>query len=181
MPRSSDPPKKRDLKERGFLGLDPGKQGGAAALDEKGNILFYVPMGESVLDIWLGIFERKLQYPYLEFNLAVLEFVSYFPGMGGVSAFTFGGNYYALQMALMAQEIPHEIIRPAVWQSYFKLPKRGGSTNAAKVAHKEVLRKAAQRKFPKSALWHERIGIQRCCCDALLIAEYARLTYQQGK
>ncbi len=177
MPRSSDTPHRGPRREVGFLGLDPGKAGGAAILNAAGKVLLYVPMGESVLDIWLSIFERKLKYPYLELDFTVLEFVSYFPSMGGVSAFTFGGNYYALQMALVAQGLPHSIIRPAEWQSFFKLPKRGGNTNKHRTTHKEVLRKAAQRMFPKCELWRELIGVQRKCCDALLIAEYARRTY----
>lgn len=143
-------------------------------MDQSAKILYYKEMGDSVVDIWHYIFDRRVHFPYAEFDLAILEFVSYFPGMGGVSAFTFGGNYYALQMGLIATNIPHQIIRPKVWQDYFKISGRGGSTAKHRAEHKEKIRRYVQRMYPKCELWNEALKIQRACCDAVLLARYAR-------
>lgn len=159
-----------------YLGCDPGKEGGLAIVSSNRELMWYERMGESPADIW-RLFEYYTSGKYTNrIEYAVLEFVSYFPGMGGVSAFTFGGNYYALQMALTAAKIPYSIVRPMKWQKEFNVPARGGSTAKARSEHKERLRKIAQRLYPapNSGIWDEALKIQRACCDAILLSEYAR-------
>lgn len=166
-------PKIKEDRDEAFLGLDPGKQGGICLIDYSGRVLFYEPMPESVQDIW-----NMIETPLLtQYNvIACIEFVSYFPTMGGVGAFSFGGNYYALQMALTAARLPYEIVRPIIWQKVFNIPSKGGNTNKHRAEHKERLRQTAQRWFPKLPLWKEAraLGKQRAICDALLLAEYKR-------
>lgn len=166
--------------ERAYLGLDPGKHGGMCLLSQKGEILCQQPMPESVLDIWAMIDTPFIQ----QYDVtACIEFVSYFPTMGGVGAFTFGGNYYALQMALTASRLPYEIVRPMLWQKVFNIPSKGGNTNKHRAEHKERLRQTAQRLFPKFPLWKQpmTLGRQRAVCDAILLAEFLRRKYSNAK
>jgi hypothetical protein len=80
--------------------------------------------------------------------------------MGVKSAFTFGQGYGRLEMALTAANVPFKRVTPQVWQKSMKCL-TGGDKNISKGR--------AQEMFPSLKITH-------ATADALLIAEYARIT-----
>lgn len=158
-----------------YIGIDPGKSGGIAILDQH-RVGYYV-MPETERDIW------ELISAYSRGNVrAVIEKVSSSPQMGVTSAFTFGRGYGTLLAFLTAAGIPHEEIRPQVWQKALHIPprKREGKNRKAEntKSFKNRLKVKAQQIFPDLPIWSEpkSKGRQLAICDALLIAEFAKRT-----
>lgn len=155
-----------------FIGCDPGASGALAAVNESG-----VPRGwirgdatdRDILDWLLSFGAGWMDSGTLEGAFAVLEEVGPKPRIGGdgqrvsmgaKSAFTFGGSYRALAMALTAVRVPFERVLPAKWQAAMRCLSRGD---------KNVTKRRAQELFPGTSI---RITHQNA--DALLLAEYAR-------
>ena len=151
-----------------WLGIDPGKQGGFALIDSRGNVVDYQQMPQTepdvsvILETWTATrIETK----------AVIECVRSSPQMGVVSAFTFGRGYGFLLGCLTGRCSLQEV-RPQVWQKALGIPPRKKSE--AQKHFKNRLRAEAQRMFPNLSLWGRTLTEQRAVCDALLIVEYAR-------
>lgn len=144
---------------RGFwIGLDPGKNGGIAVLDEFLNIkAIKIPDTDHETADFLRPFAKA------EYVIAVLEKVSASPQMGVVSAFTFGGSYRSLQMLLACLEIRYVEKRPQEWQKHMGCLTRGD---------KNVTKKKAKALFPKEKVTH-------ATADAMLIAKYAFERYRR--
>lgn len=139
-----------------FLGLDPGVLGGIAAIGEDGRPLA-VKMPGTDMDIITAI--RTMRSGVTNANVrAVLERVSSSPQMGVSSAFTFGGIYRALRMALTAEGIPFDEVSPLKWQRVMGCL-TGGDKNVSK--------QRAQQLFPSMKMTHY-------VADAILLAEYGR-------
>jgi len=137
------------------IGIDPGKNGGIAVIDELGHA-YADKMPETLQDL----FEH-----FDSFNLshtgdrrAYLEQVHSSPQMGVKSAFTFGNGFGHLEMALTACSIPFERIRPQVWQKALGCLTKGD---------KGITKAKAQEMFPSIKMTH-------AIADSLLIAEYGR-------
>lgn len=136
-----------------LIGVDPGKNGGIAALSHDGEVHLAAKMPPTHRDLW------NLIKPYGgELNFCYLEKVHSMPGQGVKSTFTFGEGFGALQMALTAAGIPFELVTPNKWQKAMGCQTKGD---------KNVSKAAAQRLFPN-------IKITHAIADALLIAEYGR-------
>lgn len=143
-----------------FVGVDPGVSGGIAIIDSAGNPVLVTKMPETDRDVFNTFTIDGVRYQ----ARAVLEKVN--PGvfgrpgakMGVVSAFTFGGNYRALKMALTAADIPFDEVLPVKWQTVMGC-RSGGDKNITKAR--------AQQLFPKVKVTH-------AIADALLLAEYGR-------
>ncbi len=147
-----------------FIGIDPGKGGGIAALDERGKVLSVERMPETEADLLASL----QQWPD-GVTRAVLEKVhaGVFGGgrMGSVSAFTFGQGYGTLRCALVASAIPFDEVMPLRWQTVMQCRSRGD---------KNLTKKRAQELFP---------GVKRithATADALLLAEFARRLEVRG-
>lgn len=147
-----------------FYGIDPGVSGGFAALNEHGHVCAVSKAPETDRDIcdWLETAGGMLADPrpvhaYIE---KVNPGVFARPGakMGVVSAFTFGGGYRALKMALTATRIPYDEVLPVKWQTAMGC-RSGGDKNITKAR--------AQALFPE-------IKVTHATADALLIAEFCR-------
>lgn len=166
------------------LGIDPGGSGGIAALhfedaDTSGKVVDVAvhKMPET---------ERDMLDLFGSFNgldvRAYLEKVHASPGMGVVSAFSFGGNYKTIRTALIAKEIPFDEVTPQLWQKSIgglvsksvKVRKQEPSEQPAKAIKafkkrdKNVSKRRAQELFPTVQ------KITHAYADALLIAEYGR-------
>lgn len=141
------------------LGIDPGKSGGLALIDDDGTLIDAVKMPATDGDLLDLLREWQEQYE----PRAWLEFVRSSPQMGVTSAFTFGRGYGALRMALFAAGIPFTEVTPAKWQRGYKLPKSSVGTTAKKRVHKQ----RARELFPSAKVTH-------ALADALLIADYGR-------
>ena len=144
-----------------FIGIDPGVSGGIAWLDEDGNVVRTVKMPETDRDI---LTELGAWLP----ARAVIERVQAYsaPGraMGAKSAFTFGGGFRALKMALTACDIPYEEITPQSWQKFMSCRTKGD---------KNISKAKAQQLFPSVK------KITHANADALLIAEFCRRRHLQ--
>lgn len=135
-----------------ILGIDPGKSGGFAIVNETAGIAFAFDK-LTPTDIVKTIKEYKGNI-----RTAYIEQVSAMPKQGVVSVFTFGQNYGWWQGVLTALGIPIERVSPLKWQTYMKC-RTGGNKNVSKARAQEI--------FPEKKITH-------AIADALLIAEYGR-------
>ena len=137
------------------IGIDPGKNGGIATIDEKGDA-YADKMPETLQDLFELLNSYSVGY---DGNCrAFIEQVHSSPQMGVKSAFTFGNGFGHLEMALTACGIPFERIRPQGWQKALGCMTKGD---------KNVSKRRAQELFPTLKITHST-------ADALLIAEYGR-------
>lgn len=135
-----------------FLGIDPGLSGALALFrPETGDLdvhdmpTFILPKGSkgsrTELDLY-GLARLVDGWAPLKVR-AVVELVSASPQMGTVSAFSFGGSFWAARMALAAHFIPTELVTPQVWKRALKVP-----------ASKDGARARASALLPRhAALW----------------------------
>ena len=137
-----------------YVGLDPGVNGGIAALDREGHIVMVTKIPGTDLEIFQCVNDLSTHGG----ARACLEKVSAYPQMGVTSAFTFGRGFGKLLMALAAAGIPYDLIRPQDWQSTMGC-RTGGDKNISK--------QRAQALFPNVKCTH-------AISDALLIAEFCR-------
>ena len=144
-----------------YLGIDPGKSGAIAAIDEIGEIVGWIKGEETEHDIANWLKATALGGT----AKAVVEVVSSSPQQGVVSAFTFGRSYGFLRGCLAAAGIPFEEARPQRWQKAMDCMTKGD---------KNVSKSAAQRIWPTFKITHAN-------ADALLIAEFCRRTNKERR
>lgn len=143
-----------------IIGIDPGKNGGIAIMNN--NKLFLRKMPETPKELHETL---KFLNKVSKGNVTVfMEKVQGLPGMGGSSMFNFGKGFGWLEMALISLEMPVETITPQKWQKEFQLGTKG---KLSSTQWKNKLKAKAEQLFPskKIFLWG---------ADAVLIAEYGR-------
>lgn len=137
------------------IGIDPGMSGGIALACDDG---FYQAHGfanKTEVDII-----ELIRYYSLFSDICFLEKVHAMPKQGVVSSFTFGQIYGGLRFAILCHKLRMELVTPVTWQRRLKCLSKGD---------KKVTRAKAQQLFPNIKVTHQ-------IADALLIAEYGRLT-----
>lgn len=144
-----------------YIGVDPGKNGCAAAVDLMGEPVSFIQFGKATEHDVSEWFCEVLQMP----SIAVLELVRSSPQMGVASAFTFGSGYGFVRGILTAHRVRYSEATPQTWQRFMKCLSKGD---------KNVTKAAAQRRWPREKFNHGN-------ADAFLIAEYCRLTDARGK
>lgn len=145
-----------------YIGVDPGKNGGYAVIDDCGvraypwdDVFFVSDM--NALRTRQGI-------------MAAVEKVGARPGQGTVSMFSFGKSAGYIEGVLTALGIPYQLIPPATWKREFSLI---GKDKRASIA-------ACRKLFPELDLHRT----EKCRVDsdgkaeAALIAEYARRRFK---
>ena len=143
-----------------FIGIDPGKSGGIACIDEKENFSFTVPYSDSAL-----ISLCSDAFNFGREVICCLEKVGAMPGQGVVSMFSFGQSVGYIKGVLESFRIPYQEITPQKWKREFGL-----TSDKAKSAE------ICGRLFPDVSL----LATPRCkkphdgMAEALLMAEYAR-------
>jgi len=159
-----------------YLGLDPGLSGALAGVDRAGTAIFVLPMptlqirtnksDKSTLDL-LAIRDslRELRVRYRV--RACVEKVHAMPKQGVTAMFNFGGNYVALKMGLICCDIPFQEVTPQAWQKKFL---------AGTGLGKEESLRVALNRFPSVTWSNFAQAKQKGIADALLIAEYLRLS-----
>ncbi len=141
-----------------FLGIDPGKSGAFAVLDET-KLLFVLKFDKEAF-LSTADMLRHTQYN----SKCCIEKVHAMPKQGTVSMFTFGENFGWLKGVLDANEISYQEIPPQTWKKEFNF--HSDKTNSIEVA---------RQLFPKAKLIPE--GARKPdnnLAEALLMAEYAR-------
>lgn len=146
-----------------YIGIDPGLDGGLAAIDPDCVRLWDTPTGRDGKKRRYLLSEMALllrQYP--SGTVACLERVHSMPKQGVASSFSFGEGFGLWQGLLAGLGIPFDLVTPQAW-------KKELMAGAAK--EKDASRIVAQRLFPTAEL-HLKKHHGRA--DALLIAEYRR-------
>lgn len=141
-----------------FIGIDPGKGGGLAAIDSIGAVLSTVRMPDTDTDLlrWL-----QATWPSDGYRRAVIELLRPMPPSfrgGSIANFQLGKSCGRLLMALAAAGIPFVEVTPVKWQTALQC-RTGGDKNITK-------RRAAEL-FPGVKVTH-------AISDALLLAEFCR-------
>lgn len=140
-----------------FVGVDPGKGGGIAILDQNGEVLKLARMPDSDTDLLDVLLWPSREAPLVGCR-AVIEKVASSPQMGAVSAFTFGAQYGRCLMALAAARLPFDAVNARTWQRRLDCLSEGD---------KKITRARAQQLFPNTTCTHY-------ISDALLLAEFCR-------
>lgn len=146
--------------KRNFIGIDPGKAGGIAVVNEDGSIGGATDMPATIRDL-IDVLNEMAYEPAIGGELrtfAFLEFVRSSPKMGVVSAFTFGRGLGHVEASLVSVGIPYDDLTPQRWQQGMSC-RSGGDKNVTKAR--------AQQLWPRWKITH-------AIADALLIAEYGR-------
>lgn len=172
-----------------FAGIDPGISGAIAVIRPSGVVDFFdLPTASVELTSKTKGGNRKHKNVYLpaemlrilrdaNIGFATMELTRAIPrrgpggvmiAMGAVSAFTSGEGYGMLQMALVALEIPHQLITPNRWKAALM-------KDQPKV--KEAVVPIASRLYPGAAadLRGPRGGTYDGRADALMMARYGLL------
>lgn len=146
---------------KGYLGCDPGKEGGLALIIP-GSCPFALRMPETERDLWDSI--RDISKLCDGNVIAAIEQVHSMPRQGVASTFTFGRGYGGLRMAILAAGIPFVDVTPQKWQKAIGCLTGGD---------KKVSLAKAQQLFP-TAEWKGTQKYKLAIADALLIAEWLR-------
>lgn len=142
-----------------YLGIDPGQNGGAAVVSSKGIQCLYKFKDQTEHDIAINLKKMVSGFAILK---GAVEKVHSMPKQGVASSFKFGMSYGFLRGMLVAYAVPFIEPSPQAWQKYLGCLSKGD---------KNVTKQLAQRKWPSHAS-----SITHGIADALLIAEYTRLT-----
>lgn len=160
-----------------IVGIDPGKNGGIAMLNQDGIVINVEKMPETPQDLYNHLVAlvahaastaSQMEEPRV---VVYIEKVGGIPGQGASAAFSFGKGCGHLEMALLALKLPTNDITPQKWQKMYQVGSSSitKSTAAEKKEHKLRLKAKAQSLFPQLGK-----KITNATCDALLIAEYGR-------
>lgn len=137
-----------------YVGIDPGKSGSVALLNDVGTIV-------DVLRNEMPLYElaTKIASAVRGFHAtALIEKVNAMPKQGVSSTFKFGESFGQLQGVIAACGIPCEFVLPRRWQQKMGCLS-GGDKNVTKAR--------AMAIWPMQKITHKE-------ADALLIAEYYR-------
>ncbi|MGN1300855.1 MAG: hypothetical protein ACI4VC_05880 [Clostridia bacterium] len=143
-----------------YIGIDPGKNGGIAVINDSDNSVDTYTFSEERI-----VAELLIRYILKQDCKCVLEKVNAMPGQGVVSMFNFGQNYGFIQGVLKAYNIPFELVPPQKWKKEFSV-----------TSDKNTSIEVCKRLFPHVNLK----ATERCkkdhdgMAEALLMAEYAR-------
>lgn len=141
-----------------YLGVDPGKSGAMAIVDEDGDLIQTCRLNETQADVWAW-----LQGVAPRVAFAVLEKVHAMPRQGVASTFKFGESFGFCQGMLVAAGVPFELARPLKWQGVLDCRSKGD---------KNVTKSRAQQLFPHAKVIH-------ATADAMLLAEFARRVHKR--
>lgn len=149
-----------------LVGIDPGKRGGIAAINEHHDIVCLSTMPENIMEFSdiMTAFKTKRHAV-----MVYLEKAQVFPGNGACGMFNYGKHYGELVTALRFVGLPFREVSPKTWTS--KMHQGCDATHPkakSKIAIKRIFPDIdlSDPKNPKSKKIHEGI------LDALIIAEY---------
>jgi hypothetical protein len=151
-----------------YLGIDPGATGGLALLNPFGKSIWFSAMPETNGQI-LSLLKRGGPISDLRRIFAVVEEIpTAIFGTDKSSMAKLYGSYTKLCMALDALVIPYRTVKAVDWHKGLNIPARLKIED--KTAWKNRLKQIASKTFPD-------LHVTLATADALLIAEYCRLTY----
>ena len=137
-----------------YVGIDPGKSGSVAMLNEFGTVICVIRN-----ELPLSEIATKIAHAVRGFHAtALIEKVNAMPKQGVSSTFKFGESFGQLQGVIATCGIPFEFVLPRRWQQKMGCLS-GGDKNVTKAR--------AMALWPNQKITHKE-------SDALLIAEYYR-------
>lgn len=143
------------------IGIDPGKTGAIAVMDEDGILC----LEQFNVDKYVDVLSYVGQSTSAKDIKVCLEKVGAMPGQGVVSMFNFGHNLGVIEGILSALRIPYQLVPPQTWKKEFSLT--GDKAKSIEVCKKLFpwvdLRATERSRKPSDGL-----------AEALLMAEYAR-------
>ena len=147
-----------------FVGVDPGKNGAVAAVDDAGTVLGISRFvhAETEGRIALVVLDFVAELDADQIKAATIERVGAMPRQGVASMFTFGRVYGEAWAGLLTSQCRVFGVTPSTWQRDFGLPKAHATDN-----HKRTLKQAAEARFGRQFLLAE--------ADAVWLAEWGRL------
>lgn len=140
-----------------YIGIDPGKDGAMAIIEDCGCI--------SVVPFDGGLYADALGGLPAEKCRCCLERVNAMPGQGVTSMFKFGENFGFIQGLLAAYSIPYELVTPQKWKKEFQIT---GDKNSSVAVCKRLFPVVSLRRTDRCKKDHDGMA------EALLMAEYAR-------
>ena len=146
-----------------YVGIDPGKSGGLAAMGPSWQATAD-KMPSTERDAW----QWFVDLPQGDVFACIERVGGYMPGSAGnigSAMFSFGQNYGMLRAFLVASDIPFEEVSPRTWQKAVGITPR--KKEEGKPQFKNRIKSVAQRLFPS-------VKLTLATCDAILIAEYCR-------
>ena len=144
-----------------FIGIDPGKSGALAVIDDEGYVWNTKTFNESDYALVLN---EMASTPNVR---VVLEHVGAMPGQGSVSMFNVGANFGFIKGLLAANNLPYELVRPQKWKRMFSCT--SDKNTSVEVAHR-LFPNVDLRRTTRCSKPHDGIA------EALLMAEYCRRT-----
>lgn len=146
-----------------ILGVDPGKKGALALIDDDGRLVDVHDMPDAT-GAALGALVGALLADHAPHTVAVawVELVGSRPGQGVASTFKFGANWGAILGALGALGVPVELRTPQQWKKAMRV-----------TADKASSRQRATEHWPSEAARFARVKDDGRA-EAALIAEYGR-------
>lgn len=147
-----------EIKNKIFIGVDPGKNGGYSLIDGQ----------EIKTFVWNDTdFIATINSLVPEACVCCVEKVGVHRGEGGLGAFTFGKSAGFIEGVLQANKIAYQLVMPQTWKKEFGLS--GAKTKEQSV---EVCRKLFPtiNLLPTSRHKKPHDGM----AESLLMAEYAR-------
>ena len=146
-----------------YIGIDPGKKGAYAIIDDAGAYVF--PWDDKMFVESMKVVTMVQEGGKPAKAIACVEKVGAFRGQGVTSMFNFGKSAGYIEGVLFALGIPYQLVPPMTWKKVFSL-------NSDKQKSIEV----CKHLFPDVGL----LPTERCrkesdgMAEALLMAEYAR-------
>lgn len=138
-----------------YVGIDPGKDGALAWIDDAGAV--------SILPYEKRAYQNALE-ACAPHAVVCLEHVGAMPGQGVTSMFHFGESYGWLQGVLDTLELPYQLVRPQTWKREFGCSNKNESVAVCRRLFPGV----SLRRTPQCRKDHDGMA------EALLMAEYAR-------
>lgn len=169
-PRTSKKASKKFSKS--FLGIDPGKSGGACLITPSKDLIQFYPWPTS--DNFQEVYSQMRRW-ICECDRNVfchIEKVFAMKGQGVTSCFTFGNNFGAWKMLLVALGIPYNLKTPQAWQKAVGITKTDGPDPKSRSYN------TASRIYPGESFITPRGRIMDEKTDSILIAESARLAQE---
>lgn len=146
-----------DVKQKAWIGVDPGKSGAYALLRESGtaDVFDWTDPKEfsDTISEWCE---------NLDIQGAVVEAVHSMPKQGVSSSFAFGMVYGVAQGVIVAHGIPMHMVTPQKWQKALFSKQDGADTKTQSLA-------VARRLFPAADI---RLKKHHGRSDAVLLAHY---------
>ncbi len=168
-----------EKKGKVWLGIDPGKSGSIAGINEEGTLTYYkTPTIGKEYDKQCMVDLLKTSSDNYNVHV-VLENINSHSALGRQSAFVMGKGVALWEMALVALKIPHTMINPKIWQKEMwqgiQIQKKGKKKDA-----KSTSLLAAKRLFPNETfLATERSSVPHDgIVDAVLMAEFCRRKFK---